>query len=177
LHRSIFLVLTAASLLSAQPEYNQKGGVAVGFPDIINIKYQYYVHPDFYVGLLSFISATKTFGFLPINLPSLCLGIEPYRHRGQTFSPGAEFVATYWIGDQVIKGTFEGTPIDIRANHMLLTLRPFLSIGTTWGADVALGASYIRTWEQGDRHGFDYKQFFSEYLVFPSFGVNFWWAF
>ena len=175
--RSLFAIIIVTTVLSAQPEYNQKGGVAVGFPDIINIKYQYYIHTNYYFGFLSFISATRTFGFLPINLPSLCIGFEPYRDRNRPLSPGIEFVATYWIGDQVIKGSFEGMPIDIRANHMLLTLRPFLSIGKNWGSDLSLGASYIRSWEWGDGHGVTYRQFFNEYMFFPSFAANFWFAF
>jgi len=178
--RVIVSVLVFATILFAQPakpEYDQKGGVAVGFPDIINIKYQHYIQTNYYIGALSFISATRTFGFLPINLPSICIGYEPYRDQGRSLSPGIEFVTTYWIGDQVIKGSFGDTAIDIRANHLILTLRPFLSIGKTWGADVFFGISSIQNWERGDRHGFTYREFFSSHPVFPSFAVNFWLAF
>jgi hypothetical protein len=179
-HRPIFAILFFSTLLSAQqeqPEYNQKGGVAVGFPDIINIKYQYYVYTNYYFGMLSLISATRTFGFLPINLPSLCVGYEPYRHRGRLLSPGVEFVTTWWIGDQVIKGSFGDTAIDIRANHLIFTLRPYLSIGTNWGADLFLGISFIQNWERGDRHGFTYREFFSSHPVFPSLAACYWLAF
>ena len=179
MHRSIVAILAAAAVLSARPEYNQKGGVAVGFPDIINIKYQYYLHTNYYLGLLSFISATRTFGFLPINLPSFCMGFEPYRDRDRIVSPGIEFVGTYWIGDQVIKGSFANpaVDIDIRADYLIFSLRPFLSIGKNWGADFSLGISSIQAWERGDPHGFTYRQFFNEHRFFPSFSANFWWAF
>ncbi len=174
---SVLVFATLSSAQSAQPEYNQKGGVAVGFPDIINIKYQYYIQTNYYVGALSFISATRTFGFLPINLPSVCIGYEPYRDRGRNLSPGIEFVATYWIGDQVVKGSFGDTAVDIRADHLIFTLRPFLSIGKTWGVDVFFGISSIQNWERGRRRGFTNREFFSAHRVFPSFAACYWLAF
>jgi hypothetical protein len=174
---AILAFFTFLSAQSPQPEYDQKGGVAVGFPDIINIKYQYYIQTNYYIGLLSFISATRTFGFLPVNLPSVCIGYEPYRDKGRTLSPGIEFVTTWWIGDQVIKGSFGDTAIDIRANHLILTLRPYLSIGKTWGVDLTLGVSSIQNWEKGQRHGFSYREFFSSHPVFPSFAACYWLAF
>jgi hypothetical protein len=171
------MLATLCSAQSSQPEYDQKGGVAVGFPDIINIKYQYYIQTNYYIGALSFISATRTFGFLPLNLPSICIGYEPYRDRGRSLSPGIEFLTTYWIGDQVVKGSFKDTTIDIRADHLIFTLRPFLSIGKTWGMDVFFGISFIRNWERGERHGFTNREFFSAHPVFPSFAASYWLAF
>jgi hypothetical protein len=178
--RVLLLVLMFTTLSPAQtvqPEYNQKGGVAVGFPDIINLKYQYFIQTNYYVGALSFISATRTFGFLPINLPSVCIGYEPYRDRGRTLSPGIEFVTTYWIGDQVLQGSIGDTAVDIRANHLIFTLRPYLSIGRNWGLDVFFGVSFIQNRERGKRHGFTNREFFSTHPVFPSFAASYWLAF
>jgi hypothetical protein len=176
--RFLATLLFVVRLVSGQPavsECNQKAGIVLGFPDVINVKYQYFFKNNIYLGGISFFAMTRSFGNLPVNLPSFCVGYEPF--RGKSFTPGFETIVTFWVWDNVLQSSYGDNPINVHANHLIFTARPYISFGKSWGICLSAGICFIQNWDDSEKYGIDYNGFYNKNPIYPSLGFYLWFAF